>query len=77
MHRLQHQFAHMLEIVLYARLSSSDEAAKKAYRLYVKERLYRFNFVSVNASCYIHLMIAGMLGQGHEGGPGSRTSENV
>ncbi|TFK72215.1 histone acetyltransferase type B catalytic subunit [Pluteus cervinus] len=38
------QFARLVEMLILSRLSPSDVRAMKAYRLQVKERLYRFNF---------------------------------
>lgn len=42
----QRQFSRLLEMVLKAQLASSKRDPKKerAYRLWVKERLYRFNY---------------------------------
>ncbi|KNZ80207.1 Histone acetyltransferase type B catalytic subunit [Termitomyces sp. J132] len=38
------QFHRLVEMLLLLRLDSSDAAAERAYRIQVKERLYRFNF---------------------------------
>lgn len=35
-----------MEMLILRRLDPNDDASLKAYRLQVKERLYRFNFVS-------------------------------
>ena len=47
------QFERLMEMLILRRLDPSDAAALKAYRLQVKERLYRFNFVS-NTSHFSH-----------------------
>jgi histone acetyltransferase 1 len=41
----QRQFHRLIEMLLLLRLDPSDARAVRAYRLQVKERLYRFNFV--------------------------------
>lgn len=43
---LQRQFHRLIEMLILLRLDPHDARALKAYRLQVKERLYRFNFVS-------------------------------
>ncbi len=43
---LQRQFQRLIEMLILLHLDPSDKASMKAYRLQVKERLYRFNFVS-------------------------------
>lgn len=40
------QFQRLIEMLILLRLDPHDARALKAYRLQVKERLYRFNFVS-------------------------------
>lgn len=47
------QFERLMEMLILRRLDPSDAAALKVYRLQVKERLYRFNFVS-NTSHFSH-----------------------
>ena len=42
----QRQFQRLVEMLILLHLDPSDKASTKAYRLQVKERLYRFNFVS-------------------------------
>jgi hypothetical protein len=42
---LQRQFQRLVEMLILLRLDPSDSRAVKAYRLQVKERLYRFNYV--------------------------------
>jgi histone acetyltransferase 1 len=41
----QRQFHRLIEMLIILRLDPSDARAVRAYRLQVKERLYRFNFV--------------------------------
>lgn len=50
---LQRQFQRLTEMLILLRLDPHDERALKAYRLQVKERLYRFNFVGrlIHAPC--------------------------
>lgn len=43
---LQRQFSRLVEMLILLHLDSTNPLAIKAYRLQVKERLYRFNFVS-------------------------------
>lgn len=50
----QRQFERLMEMLILRRLDPSNAAALKAYRLQVKERLYRFNFVSAG-SFLLHL----------------------
>lgn len=45
----QRQFDRLLEILLLKQLDTKDAAKVKAYRLHVKARLYRFNYVSFSA----------------------------
>lgn len=40
------QFSRLVEMLILRDLDPTDERALRAYRLQVKERLYRFNFVS-------------------------------
>lgn len=50
-------------------LDPADMLAEKAFRLQVKERLYRFNFVSERRRrlvCWAYLMITGSLGAAGE-----------
>jgi histone acetyltransferase 1 len=42
----QRQFQRLVEMLILLHLDPSDKASMRAYRLQVKERLYRFNFVS-------------------------------
>ena len=42
----QRQFHRLIEMLILSRLDPMDQAKTRAYRLQVKERLYRFNFVS-------------------------------
>ena len=44
---MQRQFSRLVEMLQFRALDESDALALRAYRLQVKERLYRFNFVSV------------------------------
>jgi histone acetyltransferase 1 len=43
----QRQFDRLLEMLLLKQLDRKDAAKVKAYRLHVKARLYRFNYVSI------------------------------
>jgi len=43
---LQRQFHRLIEMLMLLRLDPADRLKMRAYRLQVKERLYRFNFVS-------------------------------
>ncbi len=43
---MQRQFDRLLEMLLLKRLDRKDDAKVRAYRLQVKSRLYRFNYVS-------------------------------
>ena len=43
---LQRQFHRLLEMLNLKNLDTGDKLAYRAFRLYVKERLFRFNFVS-------------------------------
>lgn len=43
---MQRQFHRLVEMLILLHLDPSDKAALRAFRLQVKERLYRFNFVS-------------------------------
>jgi hypothetical protein len=54
------QFERLMEMLILRRLDPSDVATLKAYRLQVKERLYRFNFVS-NAVAFLPLFHDGDL----------------
>ncbi len=42
---LQRQFHRLVEMLVLKHMDPSDERANRAYRLQVKERLYRFNYV--------------------------------
>ena len=42
---LQRQFQRLIEMLVLYKTDISDAKAQRAYRLQVKERLYRFNFV--------------------------------
>lgn len=42
----QRQFDRLLEMLLLKQLDRKDQQKTKAYRLHVKARLYRFNYVS-------------------------------
>lgn len=42
---VQRQFQRLVEMLILLHLDPSDSAGLRAYRLQVKERLYRFNFV--------------------------------
>ena len=42
----QRQFHRLVEMLIQLHLNPADARAAKAYRLQVKERLYRFNYVS-------------------------------
>lgn len=44
-----------MEMLILLHLDPSDKASMKAYRLQVKERLYRFNFVSWSLFTAIYL----------------------
>lgn len=49
----QRQFHRLIEMLILSRLDPTDQAKARAYRLQVKERLYRFNFVSPSlAFCF-------------------------
>ena len=41
----QRQFSRLIEMLQLLSVDETDARAMKAYRLQVKERLYRFNFV--------------------------------
>ncbi len=43
---LQRQFHRLVEMLILRNMDITDERAQRAYRLQVKERLYRFNYVS-------------------------------
>jgi histone acetyltransferase 1 len=43
--RLQRQFNRLIEMLILLRLDPRDRPKMRAYRLQVKERLFRFNFV--------------------------------
>ena len=43
----QRQFHRLIEMLIQLHLNPADARAIKAYRLQVKERLYRFNYVSI------------------------------
>jgi hypothetical protein len=43
----QRQFHRLVEMLIQLHLNPADTRSAKAYRLQVKERLYRFNYVSV------------------------------
>jgi hypothetical protein len=43
---LQRQFHRLVEMLILMRLDSNDARSARAFRLQVKERLYRFNYVS-------------------------------
>lgn len=53
---LQRQFERLMEMLILRRLDPTDPALLKAYRLQVKERLYRFNFVS----SFLHVGVGGI-----------------
>ena len=42
---LQRQFHRLVEMLVLKHMDPADERANRAYRLQVKERLYRFNYV--------------------------------
>lgn len=42
---MQRQFDRLLEMLLLKQLDRKDAAKVRAYRLHVKARLYRFNYV--------------------------------
>jgi hypothetical protein len=44
----QRQFHRLVEMLIQLHLNPADARAAKAYRLQVKERLYRFNYVSAS-----------------------------
>ena len=44
---IQRQFQRLVEMLILLHLDPSDSVGLRAYRLHVKERLYRFNFVCV------------------------------
>lgn len=46
----QRQFDRLLEMLLLKQLDRKNAAKLQAYRLHVKARLYRFNYVSVSGS---------------------------
>ena len=48
---VQRQFQRLVEMLILLHLDPSDSAGLRAYRLQVKERLYRFNFVCVTCLC--------------------------
>lgn len=43
-------------MLIQLHLNPTDSRAAKAYRLQVKERLYRFNYVSNSNSIYVHVV---------------------
>lgn len=45
----QRQFDRLLEMLLLKQLDKKDPEKVKAYRLHVKARLYRFNYVSLES----------------------------
>ena len=47
---LQRQFHRLVEMLILKHMDPADERANRAYRLQVKERLYRFNFVRTPSS---------------------------
>ena len=44
---LQRQFQRLVEMLILKHMDPSDERSQRAYRLQVKERLYRFNYVRI------------------------------
>lgn len=55
----QRQFDRLLEMLLLKQLDKKDQAKVKAYRLHVKARLYRFNYVSyLTYSPLIHVVFS-------------------
>ena len=64
---LQRQFQRLIEMIQLLRLDVSDASAVRAYRLQVKERLYRFNFVRLSAfwwtSIFTHCTLQEALAQ--------------
>ena len=42
---LQRQFHRLVEMLILKHMDPADERAQRSYRLQVKERLYRFNYV--------------------------------
>jgi histone acetyltransferase 1 len=53
----QRQFDRLLEMLLLKQLDKKDAAKVRAYRLHVKSRLFRFNYVSCHTSCLAKLTI--------------------
>lgn len=51
----QRQYDRLLEMLLLKQLDKKDAAKVKAYRLHVKSRLFRFNYVSLSDG--VRLMI--------------------
>jgi len=47
---IQRQFHRLVEMLIQLHLNPADARGAKAYRLQVKERLYRFNYVSAGYS---------------------------
>ena len=45
---VQRQFDRLLELLLLKQLDRKDEGKVRSYRLQVKSRLYRFNYVSAH-----------------------------
>ena len=54
---LQRQFHRLVEMLILKHMDPADERANRAYRLQVKERLYRFNFVSPT----LHVLVSDIL----------------
>jgi hypothetical protein len=60
---MQRQFQRLVEMLILLYLDPSDKTKLRAYRLQVKERIYRFNFVSfVFPQCSVPLSCPGNVG---------------
>jgi histone acetyltransferase 1 len=77
----QRQWQRLMEMLILMHLNPTDVQAAKAYRLQVKERLYRFNFVGLAASFIsplIHIFsLTGNLGPIREGGTTGKTGGDI
>ena len=68
----QRQFERLIEMLALRKLDPTDEGALRAFRLQVKERLYRFNFVS---NAYDDRPQGLIKGQGNIGNSGRERAE--
>lgn len=67
------QFSRLVEMLQLLRIDAADVRAMRAYRLQVKERLYRFNFVRRPCPFFV----VGLYTDGNTGGPHAAGEEGA